>query len=48
MDAQGAATTDPNALTAGGSMSPLGGAKGYGLALMIEILAAGLTGANWS
>ena len=48
VDAQGAPTTDPQALGAGGTMSPLGGAKGYGLALMIEILAAGLTGANWS
>lgn len=48
LDAQGVPTTDPQALSAGGSMSPLGGAKGYGLALMIEILSAGLTGANWS
>lgn len=48
MDAQGVATTDPQALSAGGTMSPLGGAKGYGLALMVEILSAGLTGANWS
>jgi (2R)-3-sulfolactate dehydrogenase (NADP+) len=48
VDAQGAPTTDPAALNAGGTMSPLGGAKGYGLALMIEILAAGMTGANWS
>ncbi len=48
VDAQGVPTTDPQALDAGGTMSPLGGAKGYGLALMIEILSAGLTGANWS
>ncbi len=48
MDAHGDTTTDPNALSAGGTMSPLGGAKGYGLALMIEILAAGMTGASWS
>src|SRR5207248_9980931 len=37
-----------SALLAGGSVGPLGGAKGYGLALMVEVLAAGLTGASWS
>jgi (2R)-3-sulfolactate dehydrogenase (NADP+) len=47
-DAQGKPTTDPKALAAGGSVGPLGGAKGYGLALMVDILAAGLTGSNWS
>jgi (2R)-3-sulfolactate dehydrogenase (NADP+) len=47
-DATGAPTTDPNALAAGGSVGPLGGAKGYGLALMVDVLAAGLTGASWS
>ena len=41
-------TTDPKALAAGGSVGPLGGAKGYGLALMVDILAAGLTGSSWS
>lgn len=44
----GAPTTDPQALAAGGSVGPLGGAKGYGLTFMVEILAAGLTGAHWS
>lgn len=48
LDADGKPTTEPRALAAGGSLSPLGGAKGYGLALMVDILAAGLTGANWS
>lgn len=47
-DANGAPTTDPNALLAGGTVGPLGGAKGYGLALMVDVLAAGLTGASWS
>lgn len=47
-DAEGKPTTDAKALTAGGSVGPLGGAKGYGLALMVDILAAGLTGSNWS
>ena len=32
----------------GGSLAPFGGYKGYGIALMVEILAAGLTGAHWS
>ncbi len=47
-DSEGKPTTDPKALLAGGSVGPLGGAKGYGLALMVDILAAGLTGASWS
>jgi (2R)-3-sulfolactate dehydrogenase (NADP+) len=47
-DSEGRPTTDPTALLAGGSVGPLGGAKGYGLALMVDILAAGLTGASWS
>lgn len=48
IDLHGAPTTDPKALAAGGSVGPLGGAKGYGLAFMVEVLAAGLTGAQWS
>jgi len=47
-DAEGKPTTDPKALAAGGSVGPLGGAKGYGLALMVDILAGALTGSNWS
>ena len=47
-DTEGKPTTDPKALAAGGSVGPLGGAKGYGLALMVDILAGALTGANWS
>ena len=42
-DSQGKPTTDPKALLAGGSVGPLGGPKGYGLALMVALLAAGLT-----
>ncbi len=29
-------------------MAPLGGAKGYGLALMVDVLAGALTGSNFS
>lgn len=43
VDADGQPTTDPNAALAG-TLSPIGGAKGGALALMVEILAASLTG----
>jgi L-2-hydroxycarboxylate dehydrogenase (NAD+) len=43
LDEQGAPTTDPEA-AAGGSISPFGGAKGYGLGLAIELLVGTLTG----
>ncbi len=44
-DADGAATTDPAAALTG-TMVPLGDAKGTALALMVELLAAGLTGSR--
>lgn len=43
-DADGNPTTDPVAALKG-TMQPAGGAKGAALALMVEVLAAGLTGA---
>jgi L-2-hydroxycarboxylate dehydrogenase (NAD+) len=43
LDEQGAPTTDPEA-AARGSISPFGGAKGYGLGLAIELLVGALTG----
>ncbi|WP_449242312.1 Ldh family oxidoreductase [Desulfovibrio sp.] len=43
LDAEGRPTTDPGAGTTG-TLTPLGGAKGAALALMVEILAAALTG----
>ncbi|MCH2250197.1 MAG: Ldh family oxidoreductase [Cognatishimia sp.] len=46
-DADGNPTTDPKAALAG-TMAPIGGAKGTALALMVEILAASMTGANRS
>jgi (2R)-3-sulfolactate dehydrogenase (NADP+) len=46
-DAQGRPTTDPDAALAG-TMAPLGDAKGTALALMVELLAAGLTGATFA
>jgi (2R)-3-sulfolactate dehydrogenase (NADP+) len=47
-DADGNPTTDPEAVLDGGTMAPLGGAKGAALALMVEILAAGLPNANFA
>ncbi|MFD1703889.1 Ldh family oxidoreductase [Methylopila henanensis] len=46
-DAQGRPTTDPDAAL-GGTMAPAGDAKGVALALMVELLAAGMTGANYA
>jgi (2R)-3-sulfolactate dehydrogenase (NADP+) len=47
LDAAGKPTTDPDAALAG-TMVPAGDAKGTALALMVELLAAGLTGANFA
>jgi (2R)-3-sulfolactate dehydrogenase (NADP+) len=47
LDSQGRPTTDPVEAVAGMN-SPLGGAKGFGLALMVDVLAAALTGSNFS
>jgi (2R)-3-sulfolactate dehydrogenase (NADP+) len=46
IDAEGKPTTDPKKALAG-AMLPIGDAKGSALALMVEILAAGLTGSNF-
>jgi (2R)-3-sulfolactate dehydrogenase (NADP+) len=47
LDERGQPTTDPDAALAG-TMIPAGGAKGAALALMVELLAAGFTGANFA
>jgi (2R)-3-sulfolactate dehydrogenase (NADP+) len=47
VDAQGQPTTDAKAALAG-TLLPLGGAKGAALALMVEVLSAALTGANFA
>ena len=47
IDADGKPTTDPNKYKQGGALLPLGGSegyKGYGLAVMVEILCGLLTG----
>jgi len=46
LDANGQPTTDAEAALEG-SMLPIGGAKGAALALMVEILAAGLSGSHF-
>lgn len=48
LDKDGAPTTDPKAALNGGTMVPSGGHKGAGLALLVELLGAWLTGANLS
>jgi (2R)-3-sulfolactate dehydrogenase (NADP+) len=47
LDENGQPTTDPDAALRG-TMLPLGDAKGTALTLMVELLAAGLTGANFA
>jgi len=47
LDPAGHPTTDARAALAG-SLLPFGGARGANIALMVELLAAGLTGSNWS
>jgi (2R)-3-sulfolactate dehydrogenase (NADP+) len=47
LDAAGKPTTDPDAALAG-TMLPMGDAKGATLALMVELLAGGLTGSNFA
>ena len=46
LDAEGRPTTDATAALAG-AVLPMAGAKGYALALMIEILAAVISGSSW-
>lgn len=47
LDIHGKPATDPDAALKG-TMIPLGDAKGTALALMVELLAAGLTGSNYA
>jgi (2R)-3-sulfolactate dehydrogenase (NADP+) len=47
VDANGQPTTDPHAALRGALLA-FGGARGANIALMVEVLAAGLAGANWA
>lgn len=46
IDKDGNATTDASEYLKGGTLMPFGGYKGYGLAMMVELFAATLSGAN--
>ena len=46
LDAQGHPTTDPEAALDGGTMAPIGGAKGAALALVVELLTAAIASSN--
>ncbi|EPN67724.1 ureidoglycolate dehydrogenase [Pseudomonas syringae pv. actinidiae ICMP 19101] len=41
-------TQEPRAILDGGALLPFGGHKGSALSMMVELLAAGLTGGNFS
>jgi LDH2 family malate/lactate/ureidoglycolate dehydrogenase len=53
IDNKGRGTTNPDDIVAGGALLPLGsdrergGHKGYGLAIMVDVLCGALSGANW-
>ncbi|MBX8498321.1 Ldh family oxidoreductase [Pseudomonas lijiangensis] len=48
VDRNGQPTEDPKAILEGGALLPFGGYKGSALSMMVELLAAGLTGGNFS
>ncbi len=48
VDKDGNQTTDPNAILEGGAILPFGGYKGSAIAMMVELLVAGLIGQDFS
>lgn len=46
-DGEGRSTTDPDAIINGGLLAAIGGHKGYGLSVMVELLAGALTGSRF-
>ncbi|MBF7140899.1 MULTISPECIES: Ldh family oxidoreductase [Pseudomonas] len=48
VDASGQPTQDPRAVLDGGALLPFGGHKGSALSMMVELLAAALTGGHFS
>jgi delta1-piperideine-2-carboxylate reductase len=48
VDRAGQPTTDPNAVLEGGALLPFGGHKGSAIAMMMEVMAAGLGGGDFS
>lgn len=47
LDGDGKRTTDPDAVLDGGTLLPIGGVKGAGLSMMLDILCGVLTGAQF-
>jgi delta1-piperideine-2-carboxylate reductase len=48
LDGKGQPTTDPSKITNGGVLLPFGGHKGSAIAMMVELLTAGLMNENFS
>lgn len=48
LDQQGSPTADPDAAARGGFIQPLGGYKGYGLSLLLDVLTGVLSGGGFS
>ena len=48
IDRHGKPTTDPDAVLSGGALLPFGGHKGSSIAMMMEVMAAGLGGGEFS
>ena len=48
LDKEGNDTTDPHAILDGGMLLPFGGYKGSAIAMMVELLAAGMVGERFS
>ncbi len=48
VDSEGQPTRDPHKILDGGALLPFGGHKGSALSMMVELLAAALTGGNFS
>ena len=48
VDRHGHPTCDPTAILEGGALLPFGGHKGSALSMMVEVMAAALTGGNFS
>lgn len=46
LDRQGRDTTDPDAVLDGGTILPVGGAKGFGLSFMIDVMGGAVAGAS--
>lgn len=46
-DTEGRPTTDPHAILESGALAPFGGHKGSAIALMVELMAAGLSGGQF-